>query len=140
MAGEITAAIERWKAGERHSAKVTLTCTGDASDGSFPATNINTLVKALGYDIRGMKISEVKAAPGATAPTDATDVEITDENGIDILGARGTNLIDATSKTYIVPGPASQHQPVLVTGDLTIAITGNSVHSAITTIVLNLID
>jgi hypothetical protein len=140
MAGTITAEIERWQIGERHSAKVTLTCTGDASDGSFPATNINTLVKALGFDIRGMKIAEVKAAPGGTAPTDASDVEITDENGIDILGARGTNFIDATSKTYMVPGPASQHQPVLITGDLTVAITNNAVHSAVTTIVLNLTD
>ncbi len=139
MPGTITGTIERFEVGGRPSAKIILTCTADADAASYPATVINTLENIAKYDIRGMFLSEVKTIPGSTGPTDDTDFTITDEYGVDILGSRGTNAIDNATKNHIVAGVASNYQPALITGNLTLTITNNSVKSAVVTIVLNLI-
>ena len=130
------------KQGRPSMATLKLTCTagaaGDANAHLFPATVINTLaVDSNGdlFDIRGLKLYSVKAYPGATAPTDATDVTITDEYGVDLLGEKGTDLVDATSKTWIPIGPANYALPALVTGDITVNITNNLVDGAITTLI-----
>lgn len=126
--------------------KLALTCTagaaGDANAHLFPATVINPLaVDANGnlFDIRGLKLYSVKAYPGATAPTDATDLTITDEYGIDLLGTKGANVIDATSKTWTPVGPENYALPALITGNITVNITNNLVDSAITTLVLEFV-
>lgn len=124
-------------------AKLVLTCTaGTAGEaGAYPATVLNALaVDSNGslFDIRGMKIYSVKAYPGDTAPTDATDVTITDEFGVDLLGGKGADLVDATTKTFIPSGPGAFAQPALITGNITINITNNSVASAVTTIIIEL--
>ena len=126
--------------------KLALTCTagaaGDANAHLFPATVINPLaVDANGnlFDIRGLKLYSVKAYPGATAPTDATDLTITDEYGIDLLGTKGTNVINATSKTWTPVGPENYALPALITGNITVNITNNLVDSAITTLVLEFV-
>jgi hypothetical protein len=126
--------------------KLALTCTagaaGDANAHLFPATVINPLaVDSNGtlFDIRGLKLYSVKAYPGDTAPTDATDCTITDEYGVDLLGGKGENLIDATSKTWIPAGPSNFALPALITGNITVTITNNSVDSAVTTIILELV-
>jgi hypothetical protein len=119
--------------------KIKLTCTGDASNGTIPATVINTLANIADVDLRGKKLYEAKAYPGGTAPTDATDVTITDEDGIDLLGGRGADLVDATSKTYIAVGPASTYQPALITGNMTLNISNQAVHSAVFYIILTIV-
>lgn len=126
--------------------KLVLTCTagaaGDANAHLFPATVVNTLAvdsNGNSYDIRGLKLYSVKAYPGDTAPTDATDCTITDEYGVDLLGGKGENLIDATSKTWIPAGPSNFALPALITGNITLNITNNSVDSAVTTIILELV-
>lgn len=126
--------------------KLALTCTagaaGDANAHLFPATVVNTLAvdsNGNSYDIRGLKLYSVKAYPGDTAPTDATDCTITDEYGVDLLGGKGENLIDATSKTWIPAGPSNFALPALITGNITLNITNNSVDSAVTTIILELV-
>jgi hypothetical protein len=126
--------------------KMELTCTaGAAGDGNahlFPATVINPLaLDGAGRftDIRGLKFYSVKAYPGDPAPTDATDLTITDEYGIDLLGGKGTDLIDATSKTWIPIGPAGYALPALITGNITVNITNNSVNSAVVNLVLELV-
>lgn len=144
MAGTITGVLTRIgvRQGSPQISKLVLTCTGDASNGSYPATVLNTLAvdsNGSSYDIRGLKLYSVKAYPGGTAPTDATDATITDEFGIDLLGGKGANLIDATSKTWIPAGPANYAFPALITGNITLTITNNSVNSAVTTIVLELV-
>jgi len=125
--------------------KLVLTCTaGAAGDGNahlYPATVINPLAvdsNGTAYDIRGLKLYSVKAYPGTTAPTDATDATITDEHGVDLLGTKGTNLIDATSKTWIPAGPEGYAFPALITGNITLTITNNLVDGAITTVILEL--
>ena len=140
-AGTITGAITRIQAqqGRPQIVKVVLTCTASADNASYPATVVNTLANISTWDLRGLKLYSVKAIPGGTAPTDATDLTITDEYGVDLLGGKGENLIDATSKTWIPVGPANYSIPAFVTGNITVNITGNAVNSAVTTLVLELV-
>lgn len=146
--GTISGVLKRigTKQGRPSMCVLTLTCTagaaGDANAHLFPATVINPLaVDSNGtlFDIRGLKLYSVKAYPGATAPTDATDLTITDEYGVDLLGTKGTDLIDATSKTWVPAGPPSYVLPALITGNITVNITNNSVDSAVTTLVIELV-
>jgi len=141
--GTITGVLTR--IGKGSICKLVLTCTagaaGGANAGLFPATVLNALaVDAAGslFDIRGLKLYSVKAYPGDTAPTDATDVTITDEYNIDLLGGKGADLVDATSKTWIPVGPANYAFAALITGNITVNITNNSVASAVTTIIIEL--
>jgi len=90
---------------------VTLTCTGDASDGSIPDTDLSDgIMEILAghyylYQVATWPVS------GGTAP-DAADVFILDANGEDYLGSAdggttagtaGANLIHATLKKTTMP-------------------------------------
>ncbi len=139
MAGTITGALTRIQTqmGRPQMAKLTLTCVGDASDGSFPATILNDLQTE--YDLRGLQFYSIKVIPGVTPPTDSSDITITDEDGVDLLGAKGTNIISATLKTWALFGPAGYSVSALITGDVTINISNNIVHSATIKIIIELI-
>jgi hypothetical protein len=139
--GTITGAITRIQTqqGRPQIVTVVLTCTASADNASYPATVVNTLENISTWDLRGLKLYSVKAIPGDTAPTDATDLTITDEYGVDLLGGKGADLIDATSKTWIPAGPSNFALPALITGNITVTITNNLVKSAVTTIVLELV-
>jgi len=112
--------------------KVVLTCTADAAAHTFPATVVNDVITDK---IVGLSLYTVGAYPGTTAPTDATDLTITQDT-IDILDGKGADLIDETTTTMIWAGSSTADFPVPVVGDLTVNITNNSVDSAITYIVL----
>lgn len=142
--GTITGVLTR--AGKGSICKLVLTCTagaaGDANAAKYPATVLNTLAvdgDGVSFDIRGLKLYAVKAYPGTTAPTDASDVTITDEFGVDLLGGKGADLVDATTKTYIPAGPGAFAQPALITGNITLNITSNEVAGAVTTIICEFI-
>ena len=109
---------------------ITLTCTADESDGSFPATDI-----AIG-DADGFYLYEIRTAPGATAPTDATDLTLTNSNGLDVLGGAGTDKIDATSSLRFFPKNTDGEYafPAITETPLTLTITNNSVNAAVFTI------
>ena len=144
MAGTITGVLTRMgvRQGSPQISKLVLTCTADSVAATYPATVVNPLAvdsNGYSYDIRGLKLYSVKAYPGTTAPTDATDLTITDEFGVDLLGGKGANLIDATSKTWVPAGPAGYAFPALITGNITVTITNNAVVSAVTTIILELV-
>lgn len=94
---------------------VTVSCTGDASTGSFPATPITGLVYPL---------SQVEIVPGTTAPTNNFSVTLTDANGADQLSGQATNLGPSGTQSYAVSSTRTN------TGNLTLNITGNSVASA----------
>lgn len=94
---------------------VTVSCTGDASTGSFPATPITGLVYPL---------SQVEIVPGSTAPTNNFSVTLTDANGADQLSGQATNLGPSGTQSYAVSSTRTN------TGNLTLNITGNSVASA----------
>jgi len=110
---------------------VTFSCTGDASDGTVPDTAIaSTTMTELR---RGYWLVEVYTWPGATAPTDASDFTLEDNNGLDVLGAAGTDKIDATSDLRFFPlnsASATANYPVKATS-LTMKTTNQAVHSAI---------
>ena len=141
MAGTITGTLERIQTqmGRPQIVEIVLTCTASADNASFPATVVNTLSGISTWDLRGLKLYSVKAAPGAVAPTDESDLTITDKYGVDLLGGKGINLIDATSKTWCPAGPEGYALPALITGDITVNISNNAVNSAITTIILEFV-
>lgn len=144
MAGTITGVLTRIgvQQGRPQVCKLVLSCTADAADHTLPDTVLNDLaVDSNGtlFDIRGLKIYSLKCFPGSTPPTDATDLVIEDEYGIDLLGGKGTDFIDATTATWITAGPSTSTLPTYITGDITAKITNNDVNSAEFTIVLELV-
>jgi hypothetical protein len=137
MPGTVTGVIERitTQQGRPPLVVVTLTCTAAADDNSYPATVINHLTDIAAYDLRGLKLYSVATIPGGTGPTDNSDMTLTDRYGIDIMAGAGTNLVDNSAKNRSVIGIASA---VIITGDITLNLTGNSVASAVTTVVLEM--
>jgi len=103
---------------------LTWTCTGDASDGTFPATTSNF----RGNNIDGY-IYQVVTDPGATAPTASYDITITDANGVDIMGAELENR-SATATEQKVPKIGGLYGARRVNGTMTLNITNNSVTAA----------
>ena len=112
--------------------KVVLTCTADVSAHTYPATVINDLIT---HKIVGMSLYTVGTYKGGTAPTDGTDLTIT-QDSIDILDTKGVNLIDSTTSEITWAGSSTQDFAVPIVGDITANITNNSVDSAVTYIVL----
>lgn len=137
-AGTIVGAINRIQSqqGRPQIVKVFLTCTASADDHTYPETIVNTLENVSDYDLRGLSLYSVKAIPGTTGPTDNSDLTITDEDGVDLLGGKGENIIDNATSSFIPAGPGAFAQPAPITGDITINLSGNSVNSAVVTLVL----
>jgi hypothetical protein len=135
MPGTITAEMTRIQTplNRPSLAVINLTCTADSAAHTYPATVINDLVD---YDIRGLRIYSIETIPGATGPTDNTDLTITDENDLDILAGVGANLIDNATKNLYVIGTTSS---AIIIGDITINIDNNLVDSAVTNVILTLI-
>lgn len=120
---------------------VTLTCTGDASTGSFPSTTVpltgsypsGGLLNA--YNLTGFVLYQVGRTPGVTQPTSNYTVTVTDAQGVALdLGlltsngsASAAQLTAITNSTVVYP---------VVRSALTVAITGNSVASAKITLTL----
>jgi len=106
---------------------ITLTCTADAADGSFPAT-------ALLAGISG-KIVRLVVNPGSPAPTDLYDLTLDDEDGFDVLQGLGANLLTATAedKSVVLSG-TEIHPHVTRSNTLTATLTNNSTNSAVTVI------
>ena len=102
---------------------VTLTCVGDAADGSFPATALATKI--------GGRIVALETNPGSTAPTDNYDITLPDAEGDDVLQALGVNRDTAnTEKVAIVYSGTSLHPIVAGSDVLTFTIANNSVNDA----------
>jgi hypothetical protein len=138
MAGTVTAALTRIPTdiGRPKMAKVVLTCTADATAHTFPSTVLNTLLLAAGFDIRGMRINSVKVIPSAvTPPTNASSMTIKDEYGVDLMDEAGVTFIPAAGTAWTI----NSIFPAFITGDITLAITGNLVDSAVLTLVIELI-
>ena len=96
---------------------VTLTCVGDASDGSFPDTDIEGLREWLLYS--------VETVPGTTKPTALYDIEIQSSRGTDLMAG---NLADRNATIKQLAYPNSK--PAMVDGTITQVITNSSVVSA----------
>lgn len=108
--------------------RLVITATADAADGSFPATALPA--------IDGFLITMI-TNPGAVAPTANYDIVITDVDSVDRLQGVGANRHTSnTEAASIVYSATTLHPPVDPTETLTLAITGNSVNSAVTVITL----
>jgi hypothetical protein len=116
--------------GEQNTREVTLLCTADDSDASYPDTNI---VYLSGYEhgpLSGWGLWMVETDPGTTGPTADTDLYLKTANGTDILGGNGENAIDNATNNLIYP-PVS---PFMIGGTLTQDIDNNAVNEAVVTI------
>lgn len=115
---------------------VTLTCTGDSTNGSLPTQTISSDVITL-LDNKYFLVN-VKTYPtsGGTAP-DAADVTV-NMDGLDLLGAKGVNLIHATATQDVCPYSTfmAAWRYVLVTSALTVTVANQSTNSANFTIEL----
>src|SRR5208283_2089708 len=105
---------------------LTFRCTADAATGSYPTTLVTPVVPSA---VLGSRISTAEFAPGSPAPTASWSVTLTDTLGLDLLAGNGASL-SATATTGVTIGS------IPITSTLTLAITGNSVNSAVVTIVV----
>lgn len=109
--------------------KVVFTCTGDAADGSFPAT-------ALSVPIEG-RLIQIVTDPGSTAPTDNYDITLVTAAGLDVLQGVGANRDTANTEAAAIVFSGTAINPVVdETDTLTLTIANSSVNSAGITITL----
>ncbi|MGE0363365.1 MAG: hypothetical protein AB7R67_21815 [Vicinamibacterales bacterium] len=109
--------------------KVVFAVTGDAANGTVPAT-------AISVPLEG-RLIQLITDPGATGPTDNYDITIVDGNGLDVLQGAGANRDTAnTEAVAIVFSGTSVHPVVDETDTLTLTIANTSVNSATITITL----
>ena len=113
MAGTITQTFEH----RGLIGVITLTCTGDASNGSFPDTVIVPKISG--------KLLALETNPGATGPTDDYDITLIDAEGHDVFEGKGGNRdIANTEKVSLVRGVA-EYSEVAKSDVLTFKIANN---------------
>jgi hypothetical protein len=93
--------------------KITITIVSDSAAGTASCTV---------YGIEGY-VTRVVTVPGSTAPTDAWDFTLSDSDGVDIMGAKGTNGGSATVSNQIMPYIGADPFPPVVSGSLALACT-----------------
>lgn len=102
---------------------ITLTCTGDAADGGFPATALVTKISG--------RILALETNPGATAPTDNYDITLM-QDGYDVLQSLGANRDTLnTERVAIVYSGTAVRPETAITDTWTWTIVNSSVNSAI---------
>jgi hypothetical protein len=134
-AGSCTQTLEAVP-GEQSGVKLLkFACTGDASDGSIPNTDISAANTGL---IKGWYLYTVTAYPtsGGTAP-DAADVQIL-MSGLDLLGGKGVNLIHATATkdTWPYSATMSEYRAPVIVNTVTLSVANQATVSANFTIEL----
>ena len=104
-----------------------------------------TLPTAIMNWLDGSYLVKVKAVPGDTAPTDASDLSITDSAGFVLMSptGNGLDLIDSTSSLWNYPdgpiiGGTNDYTLIVKETPLVIAVTNNVVNSATFDITLEL--
>ena len=134
-AGSCTETVASYVGG---SVTVTFACTGGTAGeaGTIPTQTVSDAAMAL---VKGvMYLYQVKAYPtvGGTAP-DAADVTV-NMDGMDLLGAKGVNLIHATATQDTFPYSAfmTQYRFPPVTNTITMAVANQATASANFTIEL----
>ena len=110
---------------------VTLTCTADSSDGSYPATAL-TGIPSNG---RGGRLLQIITDPQSTAPQDNYDITVTDSGGADLLLGVGANRDTANTEVAVIATNGA-HSVYAGTDTLTLNITNNNVNSAVIVIKL----
>ena len=123
MAGTITEALT---SGVSPVKVITLTCTADSSDGSYPATALTNIP----HNGVGGRLLQIATDPdGATAPQANYDIAITEGGGADLLLGVGANRHTSNSEVAVIESNGA-HGVYAGTDTLTIAITNNNVNEA----------
>ena len=149
MAGSVSAAWTSDFRGEARIKRVTFTCTSDTSTKDIPDTDFNSADEVTGYYM--LNIMAYPTSGGT--PPDAANVFILDENNLDLLGSidggttayNGLNLIHATLAKMNLPSyldtkaGSNVNFYHLVTGELTLRVTGMTTGLADYTIVCTFI-
>lgn len=134
MAGTVTytrediPGISRAKIGE----KLTIVCTADSAAATYPATTISGL--------RGFCV-KVITKPGGTQPTANYDIALNDPDAssLDAFGGALANR-SASTQEQVAPVLSGATSPVFLNGDYSLAITNNSVNSAVVTIYMYILN
>ena len=123
MAGTITEVLT---SGRPPVKVITLTCTGDDSDGSFPSTTLSNIP----HNEIGGRLLQITTDPsGDTAPQANYDIVITEGGGADLLLGVGANRHTSSSEVAVIESNGT-HAVYAGTDTLTLAITNNNVNSA----------
>jgi len=107
---------------------ITISWNGDAADGTIPETLIP------GTGVLGWYLYTVETIPGGTAPTNGYGITIRNSHGIDLMDGNVANR--SASAAQLVNAGAGAFGYPLVAGDLTFAISGNSVQNSTGTVIL----
>ena len=122
MAGTITEALT---SGRPPVKVITLTCTADSSDGSYPATALSNIP----HGEIGGRLLQIATDPGSTAPQANYDVTVTEAGGADLLLGVGANRHTSSSEVAVVESNGAS-AVYAGTDTLTLNITNNNVNSA----------
>ena len=122
MAGEVTQAVTTVVDPVK---VVTLTCTADSSDGSYPATALT----GIPSNAKGGRLLQIITDPQSTAPQDNYDITVTDSGGADLLLGVGANRDTANTEVAVIATNGA-HPVYAGTDTLTLNITNNNVNSA----------
>ena len=122
MAGTITEALT---SGRPPVKVITLTCTADSSDGSYPATALSNIP----HGEIGGRLLQIATDPGSTAPQANYDITVTEAGGADLLLGVGANRHTSSSEVAVVESNGAS-AVYAGTDTLTLNITNNSVSSA----------
>jgi hypothetical protein len=121
-----------------HNDMYIVTMSLTASGGTFSSLAINNDNANAMTLLTGYWLSHVKVIPGATGPTDDSDLTLT-FNGVDILGGNGANIVDNATNGYCVPFGSNTDAQYPMSGSddvLTVNITNNLVATASVTVIL----
>jgi hypothetical protein len=117
---------------------ITLVCTADSGAGTYaskvvPIAGYYPNQSLNSYNLTGYYLYQVGRTPGGTQPTGNYTVTITDSRGFPIdLGLLTSNGSASTPQLTGIYSTGTVYPTVR--GPLTVAITGNSVYSAIITL------
>ena len=132
-AGSVSQDIQ-WSS-DGNKAFITITWTGDSSDGTVPETDIKDVALS---GTKGFFLYMAETVPGTTAPTADYDITLNTPDDFDIMGgALGDRSANTVERVKPLSG-TDVFYPLLDGRTLTLAITNNSVHSATGTIRLYL--
>ena len=126
--------------GSDATVRLSVTCTFDTTPGTAVAAIPASVMKYIN-DAR--YVYTFKTIPGATGPTDNSDLQILDSDSIVILSAsgNGANVIDNTAINSIIYGDgptagSTNHYPAGDTMTWTITVTNNAVNNSSFTLIM----
>jgi len=105
-------------------------CTGDSTNGTLPTQTFSTTAMSFIQWTNYLYTATAYPTSGGTAP-DAADIAIL-QNGEDLLGAKGVNLLHATATYTTLPYSTfmSQYRYPMITNTLTWTLANQATNSA----------